>query len=99
MLRGVASMLLPGDKQLEVRTIDIGDGGVGIVSPASPPIGMACGLRLTIPARSSGPVVLEVRVKVWQSMLSAKDHGFKVGLGFVDLTRQQERTIRGYLES
>ena len=99
MLRRVATLLLPGNQTLDVRTIDISTGGMGIIASANPPIGMACGLRVALPGGTAGTVTLELRVKVRQSMFSAKDDGFKVGLGFVDLNPAHERSIRQYVES
>lgn len=98
-LRRPAWFLLPGVRRLEVRTLDISAGGLAVVAPANPPVGMACTIRLTIPTRNSSAEVIEPRVKVMQSLWSTADEGFKVGLRFQDLSSAHARLIRDYMDN
>jgi c-di-GMP-binding flagellar brake protein YcgR len=99
LLRRPATILLPGEQQLQVRSLDISSGGMGIVAPANPPIGMACGIRFQVPGPNAAPVVVQTRVKVMQSTWSTADDGFKVGLQFQELSPAHQKLIRDYLES
>lgn len=98
-LRRPAWFLFPGGQRLEVRTLDISAGGLAVVAPANPPVGMACTIRLTIPTRNGSAEVIEPRVKVMQSLWSTADEGFKVGLRFQELSSAHARLIRDYLDN
>ena len=99
VLRRPASMVLPGNQLVQARALDISRSGMAIVAPANPPVGMACGLRIALPARDGTPQEIEPRVKVIQSLWSAIDNGFKVGLRFQELSPELQRLIREFVES
>lgn len=92
-------MLLPGNQEVAARSLDISSTGMAIVAPANPPVGMACGIRLMLPLRDAKVVQIEPRVKVMQSLWSASDNGFKVGLRFQALTPEQTRALRDFLDA
>lgn len=98
LFRRPVSLVLPGNQLVDARTLDISASGLAIVLAANPPVGMACGIRLTLPPREAGPVQIEPRVKVEHSRWSAADHGFKVGLRFQALSAEQQRAIREFVE-
>ncbi len=95
-LRVSARVLLPNDQAFEVRTLDIGAGGMGIVAGANPKPGTTFGVQFTLPAKgNAGAVPLQLKVKVAHSVLDAG--GFKIGLQFVGLEPAIERVIKQYL--
>jgi len=95
-LRVSARVLLPNDQSFDVRTLDIGAGGMGIVAGANPRPGTSFAIQFTLPAKANqGPMPLQVKVKVANSVL---DHaGFKIGLQFLALEPAMERVIRQFL--
>jgi c-di-GMP-binding flagellar brake protein YcgR len=95
-LRIVAHVLLPNDQSFEVRTLDIGAGGMGIVASANPKPGTAFAIQFTLPSKQGGsPAPLQLKVKVANSILD--QGGFKIGLQFLGLEPGPERVIRQYL--
>lgn len=95
-LRVSAHVLLPGSQPFEVRTLDIGLGGMGIVASANPKPGTSFAIQFTLPAKAGhNPAPLQVKVKVANSVL---DHGgFKIGLQFLALEPAIERILRQFL--
>lgn len=97
-LRIPARVLLPGDQSFEVRTSDIGAGGMGIVAGANPKVGTVFALQFSLPSKTNGnPAALQVKVKVANSILGVDQGGFKIGLQFLALDPASERVIRQYL--
>lgn len=95
-LRVPARVLLPNDQTFDVRTLDIGAGGMGILAGANPRPGTTFGIQFTLPAKgNAGPAQMQLKVKVAHSVLDAG--GFKIGLQFVTLDAAVERVIRQYL--
>lgn len=96
-LRIVAHVLLPNDQAFEVRTLDIGAGGMGILASANPKPGTSFAIQFTLPAKAGHQAApLQLKVKVANSIL---DHGgFKIGLQFLALDAGTERVLRHFLQ-
>jgi c-di-GMP-binding flagellar brake protein YcgR len=86
-----------GGQSVVVRTYDISEGGLGIVTDASPPYGTNLSVRVRIPAGDAIPMELDARVTVARSVLSSDESGFKVGLQFVSLEPAARAAIRRFL--
>jgi c-di-GMP-binding flagellar brake protein YcgR len=97
--RSVAHLLLPDQQPLEVRTFDIGLGGVAIVASGNPPTHSSCALRLTIPVRPQGSAIVEVQAKVVYSVLSTTEDGFMIGLQFISLSAAAETAIMQFVRA
>ncbi len=97
ILRTAAFILLPQRQPIEVRTADISLGGMGIITPASPPPKITFGVRLALPNRTGGTSPFEAQVKVMNSIYSSAEGGFKVGVSFVDLPAPLTAALKTYL--
>ena len=96
-LRIVAHVLLPGAQAFEVRTLDIGAGGMGIVASANPKPGTSFAIQFTLPPKGGAQAApLQLKVKVANSILD--QGGFKIGLQFMDLQPAIERVLRQFLQ-
>ena len=97
-LRIAARVLLPNDQAFEVRTLDIGAGGMGIVASANPKAGTVFAIQFVLPGKAGGGASpLQVKVKVANSVLGIDQSGFKIGLQFLGMDPASERIIRQYL--
>jgi len=96
-LRIAARVLLPNDQSFEVRTLDIGAGGMGIVAGANPKPGTTFAIQFNLPAKTGPATPLQVRVKVANSVLGGDQGGFKIGLQFLALDPVSERVIRQFV--
>lgn len=96
-LRTSAVIVLPGGKTVDVRTLDISPGGVGLLIGANPPKGTFFDLQVALPMRSDGHTKLHVKVEVMQSIYDGHDGGFKVGVRFVGLEPDDSATIAAFL--
>lgn len=97
VLRNNALLLLPGDKTLEVRTVDISAGGMGILVDVNPPQGATFSIRVSLPLKSKGYKVFETRVQVMHSVYGSAEGYFKVGLRFIDLDAGTVAAISSYM--
>lgn len=94
-LRILARVLLPNDQSFEVRTMDIGAGGMGIVASANPKPGTTFAIQFNLPSKTGPATPMQVKVKVANSVLG--DQGFKIGLQFQGLDPASERVIRQFI--
>jgi len=98
-LRIVAHVLLPNDRAFEVRTLDIGAGGMGILASANPKPGTSFAIQFTLPSKSGASgAPLQIKVKVANSVLGMDEGGFKIGLQFLGLDPATERVLRQFLQ-
>ncbi len=93
-LRTHAVLILADGRQIEARTLDVGKGGMAIVSNSNPPIGSTFGIRVTLPTHPRGNAVFEARVRVANSVLDGAESGFRIGIEFLAL----EPAARAVLE-
>lgn len=98
-LRSPAFMVLPGGKVVDVRTLDISAGGMGLLIGANPPKGTVFDLQMALPMRSDGHRKLRAKVEVMQSIYDGQDGGFKVGVRFVGLEPDDSAAIAAFLQS
>jgi c-di-GMP-binding flagellar brake protein YcgR len=98
-LRIAARVLLPNDQAFEVRTLDIGAGGMGILAGANPKAGTIFAIQFALPSKTGGSASpLQIQVKVANSVLGIDQGGFKIGLQFLGLDPASERIIRQYVK-
>jgi hypothetical protein len=95
-LRSTAQLLLLGRK-FDVRTLDVSVSGVGIICSANPAAKTACSIRLSIPTKPSGFVLLELHAMVVHSVFSSANDGFSVGLLFVAPSAEAAAAISSYV--
>jgi c-di-GMP-binding flagellar brake protein YcgR len=96
-LSGAAHLFLPNKPPLEVHTLDISSGGVGIVSPVALPFEQRAELRFTLTRETSGLDLLRTPTRVAYCVLSGRQHGFLVGLQFFRLPEPAAAAIARYM--
>ena len=96
-LRSVAIVTLSPTQSIEVRVLDVSVGGMAIVAAANPRPGITFTIKIPIPTRPTGAVIIEAQAQVIHSVLARDQDGFKVGLRFVDLRDDAALAIRQYL--
>ncbi len=96
-LRVNAQVLLPGNQTFDVRTFDVGQGGMGIVASANPRSGTTFTISFPLPKKPTGFTPMQLKVKVVHSVLAADSGGFKLGLQFVSVDAASEAAIRQFL--
>jgi len=70
-----------------------------IVAAANPRAGITFTIKITIPTKPKGVIIVETRVQVIHSVLARDQGGFKIGLRFVDRQDAAALAIRQYLEA
>ncbi|WP_157263589.1 PilZ domain-containing protein [Azohydromonas aeria] len=98
-LSGTAHVLVPGRAPIEVHTLDISIGGLGIVSPTNLPYEWIGQIRFTLTREPYGVDTVVAPVQVVHSVLSGRQRGFMVGMRFVDLPPDIEGIIQRYMEA
>jgi hypothetical protein len=83
----VRARLCADGKELTVRTLDIGEGGIGVISPVEIPPGSTFQVKLEFPT-PSGNFEAEARMK--------SRNGFRYGFGFVALDEVNLTLLRSY---
>ncbi len=92
-LRTNAFLLLPDGRRLEVRTLDISGGGMGIVADVDLRSGSLFGLSLSLPLRPRGQAQFEVRVQVVNCVFDGTERGFRIGLEFLALGDEPRKVL------
>jgi hypothetical protein len=89
---------LPDGQQVVGQSLDIGKGGMGIVTDLNPPTGFVLRVRLMVPAPGSrGSVMFNARTTVANSVLAGREGGFRVGLQFDPLDDASKAALNGIL--
>jgi PilZ domain len=88
---------LPSQQLVQVRTLDIGLGGVGLVAAQHFLSAAGCELRLLLPVNFKAPTMLVVQAAINSSVYRAIDGGFKIGLHFNGLTPEQTVLIEQFI--
>lgn len=96
-LSGTGFLYLPGRPPIEVHTLDLSVGGVGIVSPNALAFDQCAELRLTLTRETPGLDALSLPVRVAYCVLSGRQHGFLVGLQFLKLPEATAAVIARYM--
>lgn len=99
ILRVPAWISVPGATPIEVRTIDISEGGLGIAAPGNPAFGTTFTIRFGLPNASGGFSQIEAEVVVVHSVLTQNENSFKVGLSFTSMDASRLVLIRTFVSS
>lgn len=95
--RTAAVLTLQGGRAVEARTLDIGNGGAGVVVDFNVPVNTTVSVRMSLPARPSGSAVFETQATVVNCTLAGSDGGFRVGLKFGVLSASASAALKGVL--
>jgi hypothetical protein len=96
VFRGAAQLLLPSRELIQVRTIDIGPGGIGLVAQSNLPPDIVCEIMFRAPLQSERFGMLLARGRIAYSVLSGKENGFLVGFQFTDIPAPALALIKHY---
>ena len=96
-LRTRATLVLGQTQAFDVRTLDVCTGGMAIVAQANPRPGTVMAIRFMLPLKPGGYQPFEARAKVAHSIYSASEHGFKIGLTFIDLSAEAAAASQRFL--
>jgi hypothetical protein len=97
VFRGSAHLLLPSRELVQVRTIDISPGGIGLVAPSNLPADIVCEVRFRAPLQGERLEMLLARGRIAYSILSGKENGFLVGFQFTDIPAPALALIKRYV--
>lgn len=97
LIASTAHLLLPGQRIVEARALDLSTGGVRLVAPINLPLRTVCGVRLTVPGIPSGARIVMARAQVMNIVFSGKESGFVLGLRFITISRPALAAIEQYL--
>jgi c-di-GMP-binding flagellar brake protein YcgR len=81
------------------QTLDIGQGGAGVVCDINAVVGWTVRLRLRVPAQTTGSHLFEADAEVVNSILARRDGGFRLGLEFRPLSAAADAALKDYLAS
>ena len=96
-LKVTAAIALSSTQIIEVRTIDISLGGIGIIVQVNLPSATVLAIRIPLPS-PKGVSVIETRAEVTYSVLASDVKGFKVGLRFLDLDASATAALIQFLK-
>ena len=99
LYRSHAKLLLPGHDAIEVRTVDVSSGGVGVVSPLNLLPGLPCEIHLHFRKIPIGMENIAVRSRIAYCVLSGKEQGFLIGVQFVEPPQEALQVIDRYIKS
>ena len=96
-LRTEVWVQLADGRQGMAQSLDVGAGGMALVSDFNPPPGSALTARLRLPAKAMGGTVFEARATVANSVFCGAEAGFRVGLKFETLDDRHAATLKSFL--
>jgi hypothetical protein len=96
-LRVAARVVVAGATEVEVRTSDISEGGLGVVAAVNPSIGARFRVRFGLPSGAPEPILIDAQVTVVRSILARDEGGFKIGLLFAPLDESSLDAVRKYI--
>ncbi|HJV64009.1 MAG TPA: PilZ domain-containing protein [Albitalea sp.] len=96
VLRGPATIVLPGQPPRDGRTWDVGLDGMSVMSPRPIPPGTRCEVSFDVPSGGKSMHVT-AQVKVLYCSYCGPD-GFKVGTAFGDLDEVSLDAVKGFTE-
>ena len=97
-LRTTAHVVVAGKQLVEVRTLDISSGGLGIAAALNPPAGATFHIRLHLPIRPGRRTAIEAQVEVTHSVYGSVERNFKIGLRFLNLDSETRSVITQFVE-
>jgi hypothetical protein len=95
-LRTQATALVAGQTFL-VRTLDVSESGVGIMTEVNPALGTRFRIAFALPKRSGGFTEIAGEVEVMGSVFSSTDGGFRVGLRYLGATPTMVGALMDYV--
>lgn len=96
VLRGPATIVVPGQPPRDGKTWDLGLDGMSVISPRPIPPGTRCEVRFDLPGVDH-PTHVTAPVKVLYCSYCGAD-GFKVGTAFGDLVGESLDAVKGFAE-
>jgi c-di-GMP-binding flagellar brake protein YcgR len=96
-LRTSGQLFVAGRPPMEVRTIDLSLGGLALAAPMDVPAKTLCVVRVVLPLKPKGNVLLEARARVVHSVLSSAQAGFSIGLQFTDVSAATAAALNQFL--
>jgi c-di-GMP-binding flagellar brake protein YcgR len=99
VVRTPALMAMPGQRPVEILTLDISVGGLGILCPTNPSPGTPCKIRMNLPVSLSERQLIDFEGKVTHSVFVSKQGSFKIGVQFVDLPADKRARIQRFVTS
>ncbi|WP_157269177.1 PilZ domain-containing protein [Azohydromonas aeria] len=97
--RAPAHLRLADESLVEARSFDICPGGIGIVSPLNLKLETLCEVRVRAPILGLGIDIFILPARVAHSVLSAREHGFILGLEFIDPPLEVTAIVQQYVDS
>lgn len=94
-----AYLRLPTQQVLEVHTVDLSSGGIGIVSPINAQPGWLCDISFNVTREPSGVDHVTAQGRVAYSVLSGREYGFLIGLQFVNLAPEHRSIIERHFQN
>lgn len=88
---------LPGRPEIEVRSIDIGMGGMGVVSELNLAPGTPCNLAFSLPQPDGSSHKAQVAGTIAYSTYSSKRNGFVKGVRFMGISAALLAALEAYL--
>ncbi len=99
ILRVQAELLVPGRPAMQVRTVDISEGGVSVLCTVNLPARTDCTVRLPLPVPPTGRKQVELRAVVLYSILSSSGGGFQLGMSLASLDEATRAAIKQYVKN
>ncbi len=91
------ALLVIGEHRLDVRSLDIGKGGMGVAADWNLPVGTPLVVKFNLPVKHSIlPLVLNAVVV--NGTLAASIGGFRIGLQFRGVDAQTQMAIEQYTQ-
>lgn len=99
ILRGPGFLVLAKAQMLEVRTLELGQGGIALLSRSNlTPMGL-CSVKFSIPRRPQGHDLFELGGVIVHCIYSQREAGFKVGVQFDRQPESFRRACAAFLRS
>lgn len=99
LFRSHAELLLPNRDPIDVRTVDISNGGVGVVGSLNLQPSLLCEIRLHFRRIPIGMEHVAMQAQIAYCVLSGREQGFLIGLQFVDPSQDALKAIERYIKS
>ena len=99
LFRSHAKLLLPDRDAIDVRTVDISNGGVGVVCPLNLLPGTPCEVHLHFRKIPIGVENVQFQAQIAYCVLSGREQGFLIGLQFTAPPKDALKAIDRYIKS
>ena len=99
IMRGPGFLVLAQAQMLEVRTLDLGAGGIALLSRSNLSLRGSCAVKFSIPRRPQGYDLFEIAGVIVHCIYSQREAGFKVGVQFDHQPEAFRRAFATFLRS